>query len=121
MTESGYGGHGALLAVSHRARMVIAGLLAPTPIAVLGFGFLYFARARTRTYAIGGLTSGLTIASIGLIGPFAGRIADRRGQRQLLLVSAVLGAPVYDSSAGKVSAQADPVGGADVCPSSLSL
>jgi MFS family permease len=90
VTDSGYGGYGALLAVSPRARMVIAGLLARTPIAVLGFGFLYFAHARTGTYAIGGLTSGLAIASMGLIGPFAGRIADRRGQRQLLLVSAVL-------------------------------
>jgi MFS family permease len=90
VTGSGFGGYGALLAVSPRARMVIAGLLARTPIAVLGFGFLYFAHAQTGTYAIGGLTSGLAIASMGLIGPFAGRIADRRGQRQLLLVSAIL-------------------------------
>jgi MFS family permease len=69
--------------------MVIAGLLARTPIAVLGFGFLYFAHAQTGAYAIGGLTSGLAIASMGVVGPFAGRVADRRGQRQLLLLSAI--------------------------------
>ncbi|WP_022901772.1 MFS transporter [Humibacter albus] len=87
--DLGFRAYGRLLSVPSRTLMVIAGLLARTPIAVLGFGFLYFAHASTGSYTLGGLTSGLAIASMGLVGPWAGRIADRRGQRHLLLASAV--------------------------------
>ncbi|NNC13723.1 MFS transporter [Planctomonas sp. JC2975] len=89
MSDLGFRAYGKLLSVPARTMMVLAGLLARTPIAVLGFGFLYFAHASTGSYTLGGLTSGLAIASMGLIGPLAGRIADRRGQRQLLLASAI--------------------------------
>lgn len=90
MSDPGFGGYAALLAVPPRTRVVLSGLIARAPIAVLGFGMLFFAHDRTGSYAIGGAASGLAVAAMGVIGPFAGRIADRHGQRQILLASAVL-------------------------------
>lgn len=90
MSDTGFRGYGALLAVSPRTRVVISGLIARAPIAVLGFGMLFFAHDRTGSYAIGGAASGVAVAAMGFIGPFAGRVADRHGQRQILLASAVL-------------------------------
>jgi MFS family permease len=88
LSDVGFAVYGRLLSVPPRPAMVVSGLLARIPIAVLGFGFLYFAHASTGSYAVGGLASGLAIAARGLVGPAAGRLADRHGQRQLLLVSA---------------------------------
>jgi MFS family permease len=90
MSDAGFGGYAALLAVPPRTRVVLSGLIARAPIAVLGFGMLFFAHDRTGSYAVGGAASGLAVAAMGVIGPFAGRIADRHGQRQILLASAVL-------------------------------
>lgn len=90
MSNTGFGGYAALLAVAPRTRVVLSGLIARAPIAVLGFGMLFFVHDRTGSYAIGGAASGLAVAAMGFIGPFAGRVADRHGQRQILLASAVL-------------------------------
>ena len=48
MSNLGFRAYGRLLSAPSRTLMVVAGLLARTPIAVLGFGFLFFApRSKT--------------------------------------------------------------------------
>lgn len=91
--SSGLRGYSDLLGPSDRRVLFVAGLLARTPLALIGFSVLFFVRATSGSFASAGFASGIAVAAMACVSPFFGRVADRRGQRGALLVAAV-GHPV---------------------------
>ncbi|SDY53186.1 MFS transporter [Herbiconiux ginsengi] len=78
-----------VLRPQHHASIALGGFLARVPAAILGFAtFLLFQRT-TDSFALGGLVSGVVIATGAVMGPVLGRLADRHGQRRLLRIFAV--------------------------------
>ncbi|MDN5727256.1 MAG: MFS transporter [Propionibacteriales bacterium] len=80
---------GQLAAVGGASFLVIA-FLARFPLAMLQLGALLYANARFDSFSVGGLM----VAAMGIggavFGPFAGRLADRYGQRRIGVGLAIL-------------------------------
>ncbi|MET3204667.1 MFS transporter [Arthrobacter sp. UYEF13] len=68
------------------------GLFARLPLAMLTVGALTLVTSVTGSYALGGTAAGAVGIGSALGAPFFGALADRRGQRPVLLVAAVLNA-----------------------------
>lgn len=68
------------------------GLLARLPLAMLTVGTLTLVTSVSGSYAIGGTAAGAVGIGSALGAPVLGALADRRGQRGILLVSALLNA-----------------------------
>src|SRR5689334_4797690 len=68
-------------------RLLAASTLALLPQATLSIAILVHAARLTGSVAAAGLVSGAYAAALGLAGPAIGRIADRRGQTGVLVVS----------------------------------
>lgn len=63
--------------------------MARIPLAIVGFSVLFFVKASTGSFAQAGVASGVVIAANAVSAPVFGRLADRRGQRPLLLFAAI--------------------------------
>ncbi|ARC55666.1 hypothetical protein AS850_01075 [Frondihabitans sp. 762G35] len=92
-STAGPRGYTALLRPADHRVLVTAGLLARVPLAIVGFSVLFFVQATTGSFASAGVASGVVIAANAASAPLYGRLADRRGQRALLLTAAI-GHPV---------------------------
>ncbi|MEV8147302.1 MFS transporter [Arthrobacter sp. NPDC080073] len=68
------------------------GLLARLPLAMLTVGTLTLVTAVSHSYAIGGLAAGAVGIGSALGAPVLGSLADRSGQRPVLLIAAALNA-----------------------------
>jgi MFS family permease len=68
------------------------GLFARLPLAMLTVGTLTLITSVSGSYAIGGTSAGAVGIGSALGAPILGALADRRGQRPVLLVSAILNA-----------------------------
>lgn len=63
----------------------VAGLIARVPMSMFGLGILLAVTESGGTYTLGGLTAGIALAAQAAAAPVQARIADRLGQRRLLL------------------------------------
>jgi MFS family permease len=82
------GRYGRLLELGGRGFLPIA-FVARLPLAMITVGALTLATAVTGSYAVGGLAAGAVGVGSALGGPLMGHLADRVGQRAVLLVSAL--------------------------------
>ncbi|MUN64410.1 MFS transporter [Kocuria sediminis] len=87
MRRSG-GRYGRLLELGGRGFLPIA-FVARLPLAMITVGALTLATAVTGSYAVGGAAAGAVGVGSALGGPLMGHLADRVGQRAVLLVSAL--------------------------------
>ncbi|MGX5358851.1 MFS transporter [Kocuria sp. KH4] len=82
------GRYGRLLELGGRGFLPIA-FVARLPLAMITVGALTLATAVTGSYAVGGAAAGAVGIGSALGGPLMGHLADRVGQRAVLLVSAL--------------------------------
>ncbi len=87
-TRSSGGRYARLLRLGGRGFLPIA-FVARLPLAMTTVGALTLATAATGSYAVGGLAAGAVGVGSALGGPLMGHLADRVGQRAVLLVSAL--------------------------------
>lgn len=87
-TRSSGGRYARLLQLGGRGFLPIA-FVARLPLAMITVGALTLATAVTGSYAAGGLAAGAVGVGSALGGPLMGHLADRVGQRAVLLVSAL--------------------------------
>ncbi len=83
------GGRFARLPLLAGRSFIPLGLFARLPLAMLTVGALTLVTAVTDSYAVGGAAAGAVGIGSALGAPVLGALADRRGQRPVLLVSAV--------------------------------
>ncbi len=82
----------ALLAIPEVGRTLGSSLLARLPFTSIGLLLILQVRASGGTWAQGGAAAGAFAIGVAALGPFLARLTDRRGQRAVLLPSAVLSA-----------------------------
>lgn len=70
-------------------RLFAISVVARLPLAMLGIALLVHARHLTGSYAAAGVVTGANAVSLGVGGLLLGQIVDRRGQRTVLLASAL--------------------------------
>lgn len=68
----------------------LAGWLGRYPRAALGFAIILVVVARTGSYALAGLISALNVVGVSIGGPLWSRAMDRRGQRNIMVLSSGL-------------------------------
>lgn len=83
------GRYGAIFALSGKAFLPV-GFLARLPVAMLTVGALTLVSEVSGSYALGGLAAGAVGIGSAIGAPLLGLIADRTGQRPVLLATAVL-------------------------------
>jgi MFS family permease len=69
-------------------------IVARLPLAMFSIALLVHARQLTGSFAVAGLVTGAYAIASALSAPLLGRLADRRGQRSLLISSAAASALV---------------------------
>ncbi len=79
-----------LLALAGPAYVVVA-FLGRLPLAMSQMGTLLLVATSTGSYAAGGLTAGALAVSNAVLAPVAGSLADRVGQRPVVLVQSLVG------------------------------
>lgn len=109
----GRSGYARLPQLAGRAFLPVA-FLARLPFSMLTIGTLLLVSSTTGSVAIGGLASAATALGTALGGPTQGALADRVGQRRVLLVAvpvatlAVLGLVLAASAPGATAAVPPP-------------
>jgi MFS family permease len=71
---------------------VVVAFLARLPLAMAQLGTLLLVAGATGSYGLGGLSAGALAIANAVGAPFAGALADRIGQRQVVLVQSLAGA-----------------------------
>ena len=71
---------------------VVVAFLARLPLAMSQLGTLLLVSQATGSYGVGGLAAGALAVANAVGAPFAGALADRTGQRRVVLVQALAGA-----------------------------
>ena len=71
---------------------VVVAFLARLPLAMSQLGTLLLVSEATGSYGLGGLSAGALAVANAIGAPFAGALADRIGQRQVVLVQSLAGA-----------------------------
>src|SRR5262245_54661940 len=73
-------------------RLFISSTLARLPLATLGIGLLAHAASITGSFAAAGVVAGAYAVALGVGGPLAARLVDRRGQTAVLCATSVVAA-----------------------------
>lgn len=71
---------------------LVVGFLARLPVAMLGIGVMLLVTTTSGSVARGGLATGAASLGTAVLAPVQGRLADRLGQRPVLLVAAAVNA-----------------------------
>ena len=71
---------------------VVVAFVARLPLAMSQLGTLLLVSGATGSYGLGGLAAGALAVANAIGSPFAGSLADRVGQRQVVLVQSLAGA-----------------------------
>jgi MFS family permease len=79
-----------LLSRPHVPTLMLATTVAQLPIGMVPLALIWFGHDIGKGLAVGGLLSGSYAAGNAVIGPFVGRLADRRGMRGALLGAALV-------------------------------
>lgn len=86
----GFARYSALFRVPHARRLVLSGLLARMPMGMVPLSLLLVIRESGSGFAVAGAVSGSYFVAAAAGAPVAGRLVDRRGSAQILLLRAVL-------------------------------
>jgi MFS family permease len=70
-------------------RMLIAGLISRLPLAVVGMGTVLLVSRETGSFALAGFASAMVLLASAAAGPALGAVADRSGQRIVLVAGAI--------------------------------
>ncbi len=81
------GKYGSLLSTPGACGFVVAGFLARMPMSMRGLGCVLMLVALTGSYGLAGAVAATLTLSQALTAPWLGRLADRHGQRRLLVLS----------------------------------
>jgi MFS family permease len=73
-------------------RLFLSSTLARLPLATLGIGLLAHAASLTGSFASAGIVAGAYAVALGIGGPLAARLVDRRGQTAVLCATSVAAA-----------------------------
>ncbi len=79
--------YGALLSTPGARGFIVAGFLARMPLSMRGLGCVLMLVALTGSYGLAGAVAATLTLSQALTAPWLGRLADRHGQRRLLVFS----------------------------------
>jgi MFS family permease len=79
-----------LLSLAGR-RFVVSAFLGRLPLAMSQLGALLLVSSSTGSYGVGGLAAGALAVANAVSAPVSGALADRRGQRPVVLVQSLLG------------------------------
>jgi MFS family permease len=85
---------------------VVIAFLARLPLAMSQLGTLLLVSEATGSYGLGGLSAGALAVANAIGAPYAGSLADRLGQRHVVLVQSLAGAVALAVLVGLVSADA---------------
>lgn len=85
---------------------VVVAFVARLPLAMSQLGTLLLVSGSTGSYGLGGLSAGALAVANAIGAPFAGSLADRLGQRHVVLVQSLTGAVAITALVGLVHADA---------------
>ena len=74
-----------VLRTPHALPTVAAAFIGRLPLSMVGLGCVLLVAAETGSYGLGGAVAAVGAVTTALAGPVIGRLADRRGQRRVLL------------------------------------
>jgi MFS family permease len=78
--------------IASARRLFVSSTLARLPLATLGIGLLAHAAGLTGSFASAGIVAGAYAVALGIGGPLAARLVDRRGQTAVLCATSVAAA-----------------------------
>lgn len=83
-------GYGQLLRTKRAWTFLVPGFAARQPFAMLTISIVLLVRHTTGSYGVAGAAAAVTGVSMALFAPYSGRLADRHGQRAVLMPGVVV-------------------------------